>query len=199
MYGIYNNGEVIARFVTPLTLKSNRPIFTSDTLSLKRHTRTRTPQRWEINTRLEPLYRGAEELMSLLITTGYENPVPIIMPQNVGAKLRRSSTSPTPLAGATVVGLSVVPITGVVGMIPNGTFIKFANHSKVYMLTADRNGNGNMNIYPPLRMALPAATGFTFKDDVIMSCLFDTDTIMGMVYEDGILMDCGTIKLIERL
>jgi hypothetical protein len=37
------------------------------------------------------------------------------------------------------------------------------------------------------------------RDDVQMSCLFDTDTLTGMSYTDGILMDLGTVKLVEKL
>ena len=67
------------------------------------------------------------------------------------------------------------------------------------MLTTDINTNNDVvGIYPNLRTAVSNTT-FKHKDDVIMPCLYDLDTILGMSYTDGILMDLGTIKLIEKL
>jgi len=195
-YGIYENGAVIAQFVVPMTLRSNQPVFASDTLSLKRQTGRRTAQRWELETRLEPLAVGAEKLMVNLIANGVSETVNIIVPQNRGVVKRRTSNS-TPTATAAV-GATQIPVLNNVGLIPMGTFIRFANHSKIYMLKADLTGTGTMSIYPTLRTAV-AGVSFAHRDDVIMPCLYDTDTVIGMTYEDGILMDAGTVKLIERL
>jgi hypothetical protein len=195
MYGIYENGSVIARFVVPMSVKSNQPIFSSDTLSLKRHVTRRSVQRWEIETNLEPLAGGAEDLFVNLVTKGYSDVVTVLVPQNYGAKQKRTSVStPTAVGSA---GTNVITVTNNAGLIPKGTFIRFANHSKVYMLTAPLVGSGPMSIYPTLRA--PVNNTFNFRDDVIMDCLYDTDTITGMVYQDGILMDVGTVKLIEKL
>ena len=79
MYGIYDNGEVIARFTAPLTIKSNQPVFVSDTLSLKRFISRRSAQRWEINAGLEPLTTDAQDLMVNLVTKGYSETVTIIV------------------------------------------------------------------------------------------------------------------------
>jgi len=43
-----------------------------------------------------------------------------------------------------------VPIDGISGTLKAGDFIKFANHSKVYMVTADLTGAGNVSIEPAL-------------------------------------------------
>jgi len=195
-YGIYENGVVIAQFVVPMTLKSNSPVFVSDTLSLKRAVSRRPAQRWELETRLEPLSGGAQDLFVNLITHGYSEAVTIIVPQNIGVIKGRTSTS-TPLATGAA-GASSLAVTGNAGRIVKGTFIRFSNHSKVYMTTTDLTGIGNVGIYPTLRTAV-SNTSFTHRDDVIMNCLYDTDTVMGMVFDDGILMDLGSIKLIERL
>jgi len=54
MYGIYDTStsKVIAEFVSPITVRSNQPVFISDTLSLKRSAYKRATQRWEIETKL---------------------------------------------------------------------------------------------------------------------------------------------------
>jgi hypothetical protein len=194
-YGIYENGAIIARFVAPLTMRSNKPSFSSDTLSLKRATSSRGAQRWELETNVEPLTMDANDLFTHLVTKGNTETVTISAPQNYGVQLKRTSKS-TPTAVGTKGGSSVT-VTNNSGLIPKGTFIRFGNHSKIYMLTADLSNSGTMHIYPTLRVDVNST--FTHRDDVFMPCLYETDTIIGMVYTDGILMDNGKLKLIERL
>ena len=43
-----------------------------------------------------------------------------------------------------------MPIDGISGTLKAGDFVKFAAHSKVYMVTEDRAGAGNMSIEPAL-------------------------------------------------
>ncbi len=194
-YGISENGVLIARFAAPLQVRSNQPIFSSDTLSLKRSITRRAAQRWEIESNLEPLVGGANDLFVNLVANGYTETVSVRMPQNYGVVLRRTS-SVNPVAVG-LKGSTSVAVTGNAGLIPKGTFVRFAGHSKVYMTTADLNNGGTMPIYPSLRANVNEA--FNHRDDVLMPCLWDTDTISGMVFTDGIVMDVGKVKLIERL
>lgn len=201
-YGIYENGKVIAQFVTPLTIKSNQPIFVSDTLSLKRQVSKRAAQRWEITTNLEPLAYDAQDLFVNLVTKGYSETVTIIVPQNNGSKRTTILTAGSGLVTGSV-SASQLSLTGMVGKISKGTFIKFANHNKVYMVTSDciPTSTGTaypLNIFPTLRVSITSIV-VSFRDDVIMNCMYDTDAVSGMSYTDGVLMDMGTIKLIERL
>jgi hypothetical protein len=196
MYGIYENGKIIAGFVAPIKVISNKPVFVSDTLSLKRATFSRTAQRWEIETNLEPLVETAHDLFVNLVTKGYSETITILMPQNYGVILKRTSTA-TPTATQAVAGSSSVVVTNNSGLIPKGTFIKFAEHSKIYMTTNDLSGNGTLGIYPALKTATSGI--FKHRDDVLMSCLYDTTTVVGMAYTDGILMDIGSVKLVEKL
>ena len=200
MYGVYENGKLIAKFIAPLTVKSNQPIFVSDALSLKRHVSQRAAQRWEITAGLEPLSHNAQDLFVTLVTKGFSEVHKLIMPQNYGAVQRLSSTSVAPkVVGGALKYATQLLIKDIVGTIPKGTFIKFSDHSKIYMLTADVISEGSMNIYPPLRRDVAGDTNITFKNDVIMDALYDTDNVAGMVYTDGILMDMGAVTFIEYL
>jgi hypothetical protein len=196
MYGIYENGEVIARFTTPLTIKSNQPVFVSDTLSLKRFISRRSAQRWEIDAGLEPLTTDAQDLMVNLVTKGYSETVTVIVPQNYGVVKARTASG-TPVVSGVAGQSQVVISSGLSGLLPKGTFVKFSNHSKVYMTTANLTGNGVLTLFPPL--VSNVAGGMTYEDNVQMGCLYDTDVISGMVYSDGILMDTGQIRLLEKL
>ena len=199
MYGIYENGGVIARFTAPLTLRSNQPIFVSDTLSLKRFISRRSAQRWEIDAGLEPLTTNAQDLMVNLVTKGYSETVTIIVPQNYGVIKARTATGTATGTGSA--GSSSVTVSGLIGLIPKGTFVKFSNHSKIYMTTTNvtfvSGVNNTISVFPAL---VSSASGtMTYANDVQMQCLYDTDVVSGMVYSDGILMDTGQIRLVEKL
>ena len=198
MYGIYDGSKVIARFVAPISVKSNHPIFASDTLSLRRQISRRSAQRWEIETNLEPLSASAQDLFVDIVTKGYSGVVQVITPQNYGAVVSRTATG-VATCGAAGTGSNAVPITGITGLIPKGTFVKFSNGTKIYMTTSDRNGDGNIAIYPNLLTSVSGTDTMKYLDDVIMSCSYDLDVVSGMSYTDGILMDLGTIRLIERV
>jgi len=196
MYGIYDNSNVIAQFTAPISVRSNVPVFAVDALSLKRQVTKRPAQRWEVEASLEPLSFGANKLFSYIVKKGDFSVVTIVMPQNYGAKKALTSSS-TPTATASAFSSNVV-ISGNTGLIPSGTFVKFGNHSKIYMTTSDLNGNGSVGIFPELRTSM-SAIGMVFRDDVIMNAFIDTDSVKGMSYVDGILMDLGTMKFVEAL
>lgn len=196
MYGIYDGAQVIAKFAAPLSVVSNVPVAITQSASLKIHAQRYSTQRWEISANLEPLSFGAEYLMALLVTKGHFSPVDVVMPQNYGVIKRRTSVATVTATGS--IGDSNVVIAGNAGLIPLGTFVKFSNHNKIYMTTGDRDGNGAMGIFPTLRTAV-SATSTKHRDDVIAKFMMDTDTVIGMTYTDGILMDLGTIKLLEDL
>lgn len=199
-YGICNDqNEVIARFTTPLTINSNQPVFVSDTLSLKRQITIQSAQRWEISTGLEPLNTTANELFVNLVTKGYHQPVKVLFPQNFSVWNKNTSPEgtgiPLPYASGSIYS-NQITVTENTGLIPAGTFLKFANHSKIYMTTADLFGNGTVTLFPNLRTSI---SNIHFNRVFISDFLYDTDVISGMVYSDGILMDTGTVRLIERL
>lgn len=196
MYGIYDNSNVIAQFAAPISVRSNVPVFAVDALSLKRTVARRPAQRWEIESALEPLSFGANRLFSYIVSKGDFSVVTILMPQNYGAKKALTSNS-TPTATGTADSSSIA-IAGNTGLIPMGTFVRFSNHSKIYMTTSDIVGNGSVGIFPALRVSITALQ-FNFKDDVIMNAFIDTDSVKGMSYTDGILMDLGAMKFVESL
>lgn len=205
MAGIYNDAAtpvIIAKFTAPLTIRSNQPTTLSDTLSLKRVISQKTAQRWEVEAGLEPLSSGANALFAHLVTKGYNSVINILMPQNYGVILQLPETPPALIVASDVaLGNSQLTVnTNNAVMVPIGCFITFANHNKVYMITtadvAKSATASTMYIYPPLQVAVTLSTVITYKD-VKMPCYLETDSVRGMTYSDGILMDVGTIKLVE--
>lgn len=197
MYGIYENGAVIARFTAPLMVRSNRPVLSGDALSLKRFTSTGTAQRWEIECGLEPLSLSAGNLMVHLVTKGHSEQFTITFPQNYGVS-QATKRGGAPTANGSI-NTTTVTVANHTGTIPSGTFLRFADHSKIYMTTTTLVGNGTLSVFPPLRKTLTASIGFNYTNDVFGNFYYDTDVVSGMVYSDGILMSMGTVRLVEAL
>lgn len=66
--------------------------------------------------------------------------------------------------GSHAIGDSTITIDGITGTLKAGDFIKFANHTKVYMVTADRSGAGTLSIQPALLSAVPDNTVITYDN-----------------------------------
>jgi len=64
--------------------------------------------------------------------------------------------------GAHSIGDSTITIDGITGTLKAGDFIKFGNHTKVYMVTADITGAGTLSIQPALLSAVPNDTQITY-------------------------------------
>jgi hypothetical protein len=119
-----------------------------------------------------------------------------LMPQNIGVIRNRTGTGQGTATGT----INATSVTAVyTGLIPTGALIRFANHNKVYMATADRSGNGSLSIYPALRSAVPGGTIMYCGDNVIMNVWSEPENIKGMQFDDGILMDLGTLRFVEQL
>lgn len=195
MYGILSSDKIIAKFVAPLTLRSESNEFGGDALSLVRSFQRTTAQRWRLNAGVEPLTYNANELYIHLVTKGSSVPFEITVPQNFGVISSRVSTNTVLATGA--LHNDTITISGANGLIPAGTMVKFNNHSKVYMITENTSG-GTAKVYPPLRKDI-SLTKMYYRDDVRMSVYYDTSVVKGMVYTDGIMMNIGSIDFIEAL
>lgn len=198
MYGIVKDSNIIARFTAPVTVRSNQAVSSSDSLSLKRFALNRGGQRWEIVSGLEPLVGDANELMAHVVINGSYLPFDVSFPQNYGVVLKRKKATTTPTAFGLSGSTELVLGNFADGTIPIGCFVKFTNHSKIYMVTETLSGNGSLKIFPALRADV-SNLEMKYMDDVIAKMLYDTDVVKGMVYRDGILQDMGTITLIEQL
>jgi hypothetical protein len=202
MAGILNGSTLVARFVAPMSVISNKPVFVTDTLSLKQRTGSMAgAQRWEIQTNLEPLV-GDPSLYLHMITSNSDTVIDVEMPQMFrrggGGTTATASLSASAQALAGVNTLSVGNNTGT--KVAAGEFITFSNHNKVYMVTADRIGDGALTIFPALQLTVPLGTLIrTGTSAVKMKARYSTDTVKGMIYTDGVLMDVGQVTLIEAI
>jgi hypothetical protein len=157
-----------------IRLSSQQPTLTSLTHSLKRQARSRGGQRWSIaltfnnrrRSELAPLLAFALAQRGQLSTFQYVPPL-------IGTT--QGSATTVTCSGATAAGLRSVPVTSN-GTLKAGDLIKFANHAKVYMLTADAaSGAVSLAIEPALQAAVVNAEVVTVSA-VPMTMAFAADT-----------------------
>ena len=198
MYGLLVDGAIAAEFVAPLDLISNQPVSSEDGLSLQRVTTESPNQRWELTARLEPKSWDANDLYVHFAPKGRSSPYRIRVPQNTGVIAGTTSKSKLHTVTGTQFS-STLTLKDWTGDLPAGAMVTFNNHTKVYMLTKGlKTGSTSMSIYPKLRLAM-TNVGFKYADDVEMDAWLDTDGVRGMRYTDGILMDLGSLKFVEKL
>jgi hypothetical protein len=197
MYGILNdNNNLLARFSTPMSITSNQPVFSSDSISLKRQTNIKQAQRWEIEASLEPLSDTANLLYTFLISKGYSGTIQVVMPQS-SAVFKNLFTATGTFTNVTAnAGATSLNVQGMSNDVPVGFFIRFGSHKKIYMITS--SGLNTCTIYPPLRQSINNDTLFA-NNFVIGEFTLDFTSIRGFTFIDGVLMDNGSIKLVEKI
>ena len=153
--------------------------FTLVSTSLSGRTQSRSigGQRWEFSASYSRITREefAPVMAFLMKQRGRKETFTIKLPQ-IGQKSGavegtvRSNLTTTLLAGSTT--CAVDGITS--GTLKAGDLFKFANHTKVYMITADLSSDGNLEFEPPSVSAVPNNTAIT-KNNVPISVKLAND------------------------
>lgn len=133
-----------------LTLKSVQPTLLSVTHSLRRQVRSRGGQRFGLTLGYTDLTRAEmAPLIAFALSQRGQFGTFQIVPAVLGYS--QGNVAGAPVAnGASAAGSRSVPTRGWTGSLKAGDLVKFANHSKVYMLTADAAGAAALAIEPGL-------------------------------------------------
>jgi len=201
----YNGSPILA----PYSVKSNEPAFTADTVSL-RHVRTgQGVQRWELSFDIKTSDNAIDLLLGQLDAASTAQTM--IMPQ-LREALERFTHTKTENRVIGINGAHNVAVTQVAynmegssgtmsGIIPKGTFIKFSNSDKVYVVKADFTTgiSSNMQIHPALVKALTGSETVKTGDDVVFTYFTQPDNIVGITFNDGVMSSPGAITLLEAI
>lgn len=197
LYGILkgdtNTGlasELLAVFTAPLSVKSNQPAYVQDSVNLRRYAASQNVQRWEVTANIQASSGDASYLMHSVIH-GHNGVFKIRMPQV--ALLKTNTGSLQTDSSTYAAGTNVINTTGIT--VTPGEFISINN--KVYLTTAV--SGGLLTISPGLVAPVSPNTVVRSGDSVTMFARYDTDTHIGIVYADGVLMDPGSLRFIEDL
>jgi len=194
-----------SQIVTPFTIFSNQPVYEVQTVSLKTQRASQNVQRWEISfTTVNTEETAANMLVGLV--DNIDTVETMVMPQLPSVAERTNVVSTVRSNSAQSAGITTVVLNTASNLsseiIPKGAFITFANHDKLYMVTADTaltNATANLPIFPSLRADLTNTTGVNIGSQVSFKHLRSIDTLTGLTFNDGVLSSPGTITLIEAI
>lgn len=199
----YYEGLPIA---APLTFESNEPIFESDTVSLRPQRVSQGAQRWELEFALSTVGSEADLMLGSILSVTTSKTM--VMPQMLFVDRTITTTvTPTVSTAGAVGDSSIAVVSSETGKtLPKGSFIQFANHSKIYITTAAVTVNGatpvTLSIYPTLRATTNVGVFIrtpTTATKPQLTYLTAVDNIRGITYEDGVLVSLGTIRILEAV
>lgn len=191
----YFNG---AKILAPLSITSNEPVYDVETISLSKQRASQGAQRWELA--FNTATSGATEADMLVgVATGLATADTMVMPQLPSVDRLNTIGASRAITSNAAAGVSSVTINSD-GVLSKGSFIKFSNHAKIYMVTADvAAGVVAVPIYPQLRTAVTTAHTFKTGSSATLTYYRDVSNLRGLTFTDGILSSTGTVNLVEAI
>lgn len=136
----------------------------SESLSGRRQVRGIGSQRWSITASYNPMTRAEfMPVFSFIVAQDGQFETFQFVPPIVGST-GGTATGTVTTTTSVAIGATTVSLTGLTGVLKAGDYVKFANHSKIYMLMADRSGAGTVAIQPPLVAAVASGQGVTYDN-----------------------------------
>ena len=191
----YFNG---AKILAPFSVTSNEPVYDVETISLSKQRASQGAQRWELA--FNTVTSDATEADVLIgVATGLATADTMPMPQLPSVDRLNTIGASRAITSNAAAGVSSVTINSD-GVLSKGSFIKFSNHAKIYMVTADvAAGVVAVPIYPQLRTAVTTAHTFKTGSSATLTYYRDVSNLRGLTFTDGILSSVGTINLVEAI
>ena len=132
-----------------IKLKSHHYNVRSESIAGRSQSRSLGGQRWEFSAKYPVLTREQfQPVFAYSVSTGGTASF-VLTPPVISDKSGDASGSGT-VDGGQVKGDSTIVLQGLSGTLKAGDMLAFSNHTKVYMITADKTGSGIVNIAPAL-------------------------------------------------
>lgn len=158
--------------IESVELKSNSPTILSEGRNLVTLARAIPTHRWEMTLKSVNLPLLDSRAVNAWVNSlgGRNGTFTAVIPEISTPK--GVATGAPVVSGAHAIGANSVSVSAfavsVAGQLRAGDMVKFANHAKVYQVTADANssatGTATLSIYPRLMKAVPAGTALTVRD-----------------------------------
>jgi len=131
-----------------MVLDSTLPLITTISASGKRQTRETEGHLWKIDVKYDKMERSTIAPLYAFVAKQLGDSFTIVLPMH-SQPLGTISGTPTVLSGISA-GVTAFQSSGGSGSYNAGDIIKFANHSKVYMIADDAPTGGAVNFFPDL-------------------------------------------------
>jgi hypothetical protein len=155
----------------------------SETISGRIQVRNIGGQRFSFSANYPPMTRSEFQPVSAFIIKqrGMAETFTIVLPEISEASGTASGTLAANGTGS--IGATSIAVDGITGTLKAGDMIKFANHNKAYMITADLSGPGTLEFEPALISAVALDEVITY-DNVPFTVRLSND-----VQEFGVATD----------
>ena len=149
---------------TAVNFRSTNYNLSSTSLSGRMQVRSIGSQRWEFSASFPPMSRTEYSPINafLIKQRGMLESFQIVLP-TVSQKSGNATGSLT-VNGAVSAGATSFTVAGLTGTLKTGDMIKFASHTKVYMIMADRTGAGSVTFEPALQVAISNGSAVTYDN-----------------------------------
>ena len=188
----------------PFTIESNRLILSSESVALKVFNRVTSAQRWELSFNIVD-NSGLDDLFLGMLEDQYTRKT-MTMPQLKEPENGTSATVDPTVGVAGVAGETTVIMssTETGETIAKGSFVKFANHDKIYMVrqTATTAGAFSLEVFPSLKADVGIGVGLSHPGSStkpVLSYYRDAAETTSLVFQDGVMVDLGGIRIVESL
>ena len=195
----YYNGDKI---LAPFKIVSNKPVFASDTVSLKHIRASQRSQRWELSFNTLSKETTADAFIGIL--SDMDSKSSMVMPQFPEVYNSTTADGIIFVSNNYADNTSVLELdaSSATGILPKGSFITFSNHSKVYVVKEEvdfSSSAATISIYPPLVSSVNGGTQINYLNNCLIQYYRDINNMQGVTFSDGILANQGTVTLIEAL
>jgi hypothetical protein len=133
-----------------VNMRSQDMNYFSESVSGRTQARSRGGQRWAFTAKFPPMSRATfgPVLAFVAAQDGRLETFQIVLPEISDAAGTASGTVLSDGGGS--IGDSTIDVDGLTGTLAPGDYFKWASHSKVYMVTAERDGDGTLSFTPSL-------------------------------------------------
>lgn len=150
-----------------LSFESVDPTLVSESVNGRTQTRKIAGQRWALNAKYPPMTRAdfMPVYAFLMQQRGQLNSFTLTIPLLEDA--RGTATGSLKANGGASAGATSVTVDGITGTLVEGDMVKFAGHTKVYMVVAHTETTGNttnITVSPALRSAVANNEAVTYDD-----------------------------------
>lgn len=193
----------------PLTIKSDRTIWTVEKLDKSIDRGASTAQRWLLD--FAVVCNTDEADLMIALATGMEDIYEMRMPSMNGVKERAlalngfiPSNTHLNTAAQLDLGDTEVSLVSTVDLtIPRGTFTNFGSKDKVYMLPEDVVMTAGVPVTAPIFPMVNSSVANNAHvlpfDQCDLKYYIDTTMMQGITYTDGVLTGIDRVQLIEAL
>jgi len=146
-----------------INVESRQKNVYSETVSGRIQARQIGKQQWAFSAKYNPMTREEfAPVYAFLVSQRGRFGTFTIVPPVIGTT--SGTATGTMVSGTESAGSTSISVSGFTGTIKAGDFVKFENHSKVYMVTADQTGSGSITIEPGLVESVTSGDEITYTN-----------------------------------